>query len=62
MKKKVATLLLCGTLIALTGCSSGVSQEEYDEVVKERDELQEKYDRYIMPLSGEKLRKTIKSA
>lgn len=59
MKKKVATLLLCGTLIALTGCSSGVSQEEYDEVVKERDELQEKYDRLLDEYAGDLAEQTI---
>ena len=38
--KKLLTLLLC--VVMLAGCtSSGVSQEEYDEVVAERDRLQE---------------------
>lgn len=40
MKKKLISFLICGALIGLTGCSSGVSQEEYDAVVEERDELQ----------------------
>lgn len=36
--KKLMLIALCALL--LTGCSSGVSQEEYDKVVAERDELQ----------------------
>lgn len=36
MKKVIAALL---AVIMLAGCSSGVSQAEYDAVVKERDEL-----------------------
>lgn len=41
MKNKLLAIFLFGTLIGLTGCSSGVSQEEYDAVVEERDELKE---------------------
>lgn len=41
MKKKLISFLICGTLLGLTGCSSGVSREEYDAVVAERDELKE---------------------
>lgn len=41
MRKKIVALLMCGLLFAMTGCSSGISQEEYDEVVQERDELKE---------------------
>lgn len=44
MKKRVIALLLCGALIGVTGCSSGVSQEEYNKVVEERDELQAQLD------------------
>lgn len=40
MKNKLIAIFLFGTLIGLTGCSSGVSQEEYDAVVEERNELQ----------------------
>ena len=36
--KKLILIALC--TLFLTGCSSGVSQEEYDKVVAERDELQ----------------------
>lgn len=40
MKKLMITLVICAVI--LTGCgSSGVSQEEYDKVVAERDELKE---------------------
>lgn len=38
MKKLIIAGLLC--VVMLAGCSSGVSQEEYDRVVAERDELQ----------------------
>ncbi len=40
MKKKLSATLLCLCLCLLTGCSSGVSQEEYDSVTAQRDELQ----------------------
>ena len=38
MKKKAMAILLGTATIMLTGCTSGVSQEEYDRVVAERDE------------------------
>ncbi len=39
MKKIIAVLLMMAVLVC--GCgSSGISQEEYDKVVAERDELQ----------------------
>lgn len=46
MKKKIITILLaCLAVLSLVACSSsGVSQEEYDKVVAERDELQAKLD------------------
>lgn len=40
--KKLILIALC--TLFLTGCSSGVSQEEYDKVVKERDDFKEKYE------------------
>ena len=42
MKKAWLVLALCAIMI--TGCSSGVTQEEYDKVIEERDELKEKVD------------------
>lgn len=40
MKKKIALLLLSAmATFSVTACNSGVSQEEYDKVVAERDEL-----------------------
>lgn len=43
MRKLMIVGVLCFSMIA--GCSSGgVSQEEYDRVVAERDEIQKKYD------------------
>ena len=46
MKKKVVTVLLsCIIAVSVTACgSSGVSQEEYDKVVAERDDLQAQLD------------------
>lgn len=46
MKRKIALVLLAGLSISsITACgSSGVSQEEYDAVVAERDELQAQLD------------------
>lgn len=42
MKQIIATMAL--SAVMLCGCgSSGVSQEEYDKVVAERDELQNEY-------------------
>lgn len=44
-KKVIAVLLMVSMLMC--GCGgdiSGISQEEYDKVIAERDELQEKYD------------------
>lgn len=41
MRKKIVVLLLCGVLGGMTGCSSGgVSQEQYDRIVNEKDELE----------------------
>lgn len=42
MKKSWLAVTLCAIMI--TGCSSGVTQEEYDKVIEERDELKEKVD------------------
>ena len=41
MKKPVLILGMC---LLLTGCSSGVSQDEYDKVVAERDNLKKEND------------------
>ena len=49
MKKAVLLSLLCMSLVA---CSSGVSQEEYESVVAERDELKEQLN--IMPENAQK--------
>lgn len=45
MKKTLSILMACAVLATITtGCSSGgVSQEEYDKVVAERDALKEQY-------------------
>lgn len=43
--KKIVVLLACFALcLTLTGCGSGVPQEEYDRVVSERDALQAEID------------------
>lgn len=45
MKKKIVALFLCVTLFGVIGCSSdGVSQEEYDKVVRDLNELQSQLD------------------
>lgn len=46
MRKKIVSFLISGVFaVSLTACSSsGVSQEEYDKVVAERDSLQEQLD------------------
>ena len=46
MRKKIVSFLISGLFaVSLTACSSsGVSQEEYDKVVAERDSLQEQLD------------------
>lgn len=51
MKKKIVTLLIAGTLaLSIVACGdSGVSQEEYDKVVEERDE----YKAQLEALTGE---------
>lgn len=44
MKRIITILLVCAVL--LTGCgNTGVSQEEYDKVVAERDELREEVEK-----------------
>lgn len=43
MKKRIPILLCCACLL-LSGCSGGVSQEEYDALVAEKEALQEEYD------------------
>lgn len=43
MKKRMP-ILLCCTCLLLSGCSGGVSQEEYDALVAEKESLQEEYD------------------
>lgn len=39
MRKLIAFVLVGLLLVGVAGCSSGVSQEEYDKVVAERDAL-----------------------
>lgn len=51
--RKILLILL--SAITLTGCSSGVSQEEYDDVSEERDELQEQLDISNSRLEFEKI-------
>ena len=56
MKSKLVAMAAAATcMLALAGCSAGVSQGEYDAVVKERDsaleqlgELQSEYDAYML--------------
>lgn len=43
MKKRIPILFCCACLL-LSGCSGGVSQEEYDALVAEKEALQEEYD------------------
>lgn len=43
MKKRIHILLCCASLL-LSGCSGGISQEEYDALVAEKEALQEDYD------------------
>lgn len=43
--KKIVIAVLSGMIaINFVGCSSGISQEEYDKVVQEHSQLQEEYD------------------
>lgn len=47
MKKKILSMLLVGTMaLSMTACGSGkesgVSEAEYDKVVKERDQYKER--------------------
>lgn len=58
MKKKVLFLVLASFI--LSGCgSSGISQDEYNKVVEERDELQEKYDDLLDDYAEMKAEQTI---
>lgn len=43
MKKRIP-ILLCCTCLLLSGCSGGVSQEEYDALVAENESLEEQLD------------------
>lgn len=40
MKKKVVSMLLCGLLVISTGCSTGISQEDYDSLQSEKAVLE----------------------
>lgn len=42
--KKIIPIVLCSMILGITGCSSGVSQKEYDKVVEERDKYKELYE------------------
>ena len=44
MKKVVSLMLIVLMMIGLAGCLGGVSQEDYDKVVAERNALQEQID------------------
>ena len=58
MKKKVLFLVLASFI--LSGCGiSGISQDEYNKVVEERDELQEKYDDLLDDYAEMKAEQTI---
>ena len=58
MKKKVLFLVLASFI--LSGCGiSGISQDEYNKVVEERDELQEKYDDLLDGYAEMKAEQTI---
>lgn len=55
MKQKIkyfgaALLMMC----CLSGCGSGITQEDYDAVVAEKDELQQKYDSLVDEYSSYK--------
>ena len=47
MKKIIGLFLICAMLLSMVACSSGVSQEEYDKVVAERDTAIEERDAAI---------------
>lgn len=58
MKRKILFLVL--TSFILSGCArTGVSQDEYNQVVKERDKLQEKYDDLLDDYAEMKAEQTI---
>lgn len=58
--KKVILTVLCSALLLCTGCSSsGVSQEEYDRVVQERDVLATAVDEYGEAMGVTELSKSI---
>ena len=40
MKKRIVSMLLCGLLVISTGCSSGISQEDYDALQSEKAVLE----------------------
>ncbi|MGN0276789.1 MAG: hypothetical protein ACI4CZ_06295 [Hominisplanchenecus sp.] len=40
MKKRIVSILLCGLLVISTGCSSGISQEDYDALQSEKAVLE----------------------
>ena len=42
-QKKIISIVLC-VMLGITGCSNGVSQKEYDQVVEERDKYKELYE------------------
>lgn len=63
MGKKVISALLMVSML-MCGCRGGVSeisQEEYDKVVAERDELQEKYDKLLDEYASLKTDITVES-
>ena len=47
MKQRELIVLMTATVIFLPGCSGGISQSEYNQVVSERDELQAQYDNLL---------------
>lgn len=49
MKKKLCVLSIL-TVSLLTGCGNGVSQNDYDKAIKERDEYKEKYETLLKSL------------
>lgn len=47
MKKKLALILMFGVALGISGCSSGVSREEYEKVVQERNEYKAQLDALV---------------
>lgn len=57
MKKRLMALLLCAsTVFAITACGSGITQEQYDQIVSEKEDAEKKLDqtqKELTALQGE---------